>query len=114
MSKIKIKYHWLPCLYATYYPMLKRIARYHGYSLALHGSLKRDMDLVAIPWIEKPKPPFKLLKAFRKAIGIERSDNQAYDSTTKKPHNRVSYTMQMGGGGYMDISIIEPKGLWDK
>lgn len=44
--------HAKPSLYAYYFYELKVIALQFGYNLCLHGSLNRDMDLIAIPWIE--------------------------------------------------------------
>ena len=38
---------------AALYPDLAEIAREHGYALAVHGSLARDFDLIAVPWREK-------------------------------------------------------------
>jgi hypothetical protein len=32
---------------------MREEARRLGYTLAVHGSMKRDIDLVAVPWIQK-------------------------------------------------------------
>ena len=49
----------------------------------------------------------EMLRRFRKAImNYERADGNPYDTVEVKPHGRVAYTMQAGGGGYIDISII--------
>ena len=45
--------HAKPSYYAIMFEPLKKIAIKYGYNLVLHGSLNRDMDLIAIPWIEK-------------------------------------------------------------
>jgi hypothetical protein len=50
-------------VYAALYPELASLARQHGYALAIHGSLQRDFDLVAIPWVEKPSEPQALVDA---------------------------------------------------
>jgi hypothetical protein len=39
-----------PIYAACCYPDLAEITRKHGYALAVHGSLARDFDLIAIPW----------------------------------------------------------------
>lgn len=39
-------------VYAHLYPSLVVDARELGYALALHGSMARDLDLVAIPWTD--------------------------------------------------------------
>lgn len=42
-------------MYALFYHDLKRIALRFGYNLVLHGSMNRDLDIIAIPWVDKPK-----------------------------------------------------------
>jgi predicted esterase len=42
--------HVKPSLYAYHFYNLKEIALKYGYNLVLHGSLNRDLDLIAIPW----------------------------------------------------------------
>ena len=42
--------HVKPSYYAIMFQPLKEIALRYGYNLVLHGSLNRDMDLIAIPW----------------------------------------------------------------
>lgn len=35
---------------------IRAIAKEHGYAVGVHGSLARDIDLILVPWIEKPWP----------------------------------------------------------
>lgn len=53
-----------PRLYAVYFQRLAEIAREMGYNLLVNGSMNRDLDLVAVPWIDKPKPEMELIQAF--------------------------------------------------
>ena len=96
-----------PALYATYYAMLRETAMDNGYALAIHGSLLNDMDLIAVPWIEKPSSPLDLVKALMDKIGMGYLDD-SYLETMKglKPHGRIAYSLSSGGGGYIDISIM--------
>jgi len=95
-----------PALYAVYYGMLREVAREYGYALTVHGSAQRDFDLVAIPWIEKPRPALELLGAFCDIIGFRYSTGLPYATIEERPHGRVSYTVQAGADAYFDISII--------
>src|SRR5574343_459701 len=77
--------------YVALYPMLQQVAKRHGYALAVHGSLHRDFDIVAIPWVEEASEPLSLIKAFKKATGTvtqhPETDHLLKDcSPTKKPH----------------------------
>ena len=47
------------CFYA-----LKEIALKHGYNLVLHGSMDRDLDLVAIAWQEEVSDSDDLVDEF--------------------------------------------------
>lgn len=39
-----------------------RVARRHGYAIGVHGSMSRDLDLIAVPWVESASSPDELLK----------------------------------------------------
>ena len=42
--------HAKPSLYAFYFEVIKEIGLKYGYNIVLHGSMNRDLDLIAIPW----------------------------------------------------------------
>ena len=44
--------HAKPSLYAFYFDIIKNIGLNYGYNIVLHGSLNRDLDIIAIPWID--------------------------------------------------------------
>lgn len=101
--------------YVALYPMLHAIAKRHGYALTVHGSLHRDFDLVAIPWVEGASEPLKLIQAFKKATAAvtthEDADYLVPDcKPTNKPHGRVAYSLHVTNqgmyGGYLDVSVM--------
>lgn len=101
--------------YAAFYPMLVQIARRHRYALAIHGSLHRDFDLIAVPWVEEASEPLVLVKAFKKAtrtvVQHEETDRLIKDcSPSAKPHGRIAYSLHVTNhgmyGGYLDISVM--------
>lgn len=65
MGKIHVK----PSLYAYYFFGLKEIALKYGYNLVLHGSLARDMDLIAIPWQKDLGFVEEMIKEFAEYLG---------------------------------------------
>ena len=105
MKEVKIK----PSFYAHCYEILKRIAFTYGYNLVLHGSMDRDLDLIAIPWEEDVKSVKKMLSQFCKVLNgtIHRGKNE-------KPHGRVVYIIDLdradftgdGSQYYLDISVM--------
>ena len=48
-------------IYAGIYPELAEIARKHGHALAVHGSMARDFDIIAIPWTEDASDPQEIV-----------------------------------------------------
>src|SRR5688572_12345453 len=85
--------HAKPQLYAYYFLQLKEIAREFGYNLVVHGSMARDLDLIAIPWVDDPKPELELIHALHKHItGTVASDGQEKDIylINKQPGGRTS------------------------
>lgn len=107
-----------PQFYACAFQALQRIARELGYNLIMHGSMERDMDLVAIPWNDNPASHFELLKTFDLHLtGIHKCEEQFPDNYmfSVLPGGRSSYVINLNRGGpwanytdeqwYLDISI---------
>jgi len=83
-----------PVYAAAMYQELAVIARQHGYALAVHGSLQRDFDLIAIPWVENPGTPENVIKQITDTFAVQLSRGGA----TQKPHGRLAYTLIVGFG----------------
>lgn len=62
------EFNFKPMLYMSVYPKLRQIAIDNGYTLALHGSMTRDLDLIAIAWTEKAIESKQLIVEFLKAL----------------------------------------------
>lgn len=89
-------------VYCSLYPEFAEIARKHGYALAIHGSLARDMDLVAIPWTDSAGEP----QAVVDAIVSEFSITQANGWTTRE-HGRLVTTLVIAFGDcFVDLSFM--------
>lgn len=94
-----------PVYAAALYPALATLFRSHGYALAVHGSLQRDLDLIAVPWIESPSPPDVVMAevADRMAVRI-------IGEPTWKVHGRMAWTVSVGFGQCaIDLSFIPVK-----
>ena len=66
---------------------IRLIAKSCGWAIAVHGSLKRDIDLIGIPWVEDAVPQIELYMKLRKHF------DSAYSSLGEglaagKPHGR--------------------------
>lgn len=88
--------------YMCLYPGLAAIARANGYALAVHGSLARDMDLIAVPWVESPATPEQVISAIESEYAIER-----IGGLTHAPHGRMIQTIGIKFGEcFIDLSFM--------
>lgn len=92
-------------------PAIREAARFHGYAVAVHGSLKRDIDLIAVPWTEQAVPVRQLVDAIKGAIGgVLGNCIELGGKPGAKPHGRIAFTLAHPGfAGEIDLSVIEPK-----
>lgn len=91
-----------PAMYAHRVHELQVIARSCGYAIAIHGSMSRDLDVIAVPWVKNARTPKHLVKILCERMGL----TAASKSPTEKPHGRLSYTLLLRGGyGFVDLSI---------
>ena len=108
--------HVKPSLYAYYFEGLKKIALEYGYNLVIHGSMNRDLDLIAIPWEPVVRPHEEMIAEFAKYLdgNIMLQNGQLY---TDAWHHRVWYIININRGRdgdgndlqyYLDISLIKP------
>lgn len=98
------------------YGFMQKVAHKHGYALACHGSMNRDFDLIAVPWVEKPSTTTVLAHAIAKSIGAHipsyitpESGKAHVPNPTIKPHGRECWVIPMGGGPYVDLSVMPPQ-----
>ena len=107
--------HAKPSLYAYYFEALKGIAKDYGYNLVVHGSMARDLDLIAIPWVDDPKDDLEMVKALAKCMGGKimgkafEGQKNPYASTL--PGGRTNYVIDLYRGGYKkndNGEIVEP------
>lgn len=95
-----------PSLYCAVWPDLLAVARGLGYALLIHGSLARDLDLVAVPWTEAAVPAPDLVKALREKLSAWVGAVEHNGGAVAKPHGRTSYVIMLGGHAYVDLSVM--------
>jgi len=85
------------------YPDLAAIFQRHGYALAVHGSLARDFDLIAVAWAVEVSEPSAVLDAVIEKFAVTVSP----DSPAVRNHGRKAYTLICGFGNcQMDVSFL--------
>lgn len=86
---------------------LREVARRHGYALAVHGSLAYDIDLIACPWTATATSPEVLAIAIQDAVSAINGISMMEGPDTK-PHGRLAWAFHLGGGPYVDLSVMPP------
>ena len=116
----------MPCILA-----MRKAARLHGYALATHGTLAFDIDVVAVPWMEDAATAEELIPALRSAcsevtglptmlwglpdlpeehqVGDDALLNLGKKPEELRPHGRIAWSWQLGGGAYVDCSVMPLK-----
>lgn len=69
-------------------PYMRTAAKDLGYALTVHGSLARDIDIVAIPWTEHPKSSQFLVDRLTAVISGITGRCNSRSGWTDKPQGR--------------------------
>ena len=93
--------------YRIILPVIRDAARKHGYGVGVHGTMKRDLDLIAVPWASDHSTIDELLIAIQMAVigyvtGHEKQVKQM-------PCGRVGCILPIGYFERIDISIMPGK-----
>lgn len=101
-KKEQIKPSYAPLYAAAMYPSLAEVCKDHGYALAVHGSLQKDLDVIAIPWTKEAVSPRKLMNAIMRMYAIKFEDREC------KEWGRIVYRASVGFGECrLDFSYFE-------
>lgn len=114
---------------------VRETARKCGYAIAVHGSLARDLDWLAVPWtgeaVSATEFAVRVIRTIKRLIGrapkdapwwqgrgkkkrpaeawfkghVEAPSRRRRD-TKRKPHGRRVWVIHLGGGPYVDLSVM--------
>jgi hypothetical protein len=91
---------------------LRERAKALGYALTIHGSLERDIDLVAVPWTDRAWPAEALANNFRQVLeklyGIGLEVGPSEEPAKAKPHGRLCWSFWIRSWTYVDLSVFPP------
>lgn len=96
-------------VYAWMVPTIRNVAREHGYAIGLHGSMARDLDLIAVPWVDNAAPAEVLVQAVMQAVGGQFAPRDlGFDrNPCHRPHGRLAWSIYFSGlMFYIDLSIM--------
>lgn len=89
--------HAKPSLYAFYFEIIKEIGLKYGYNIVLHGSMNRDLDLIAIPWIQECKPEILMIDELANVLGgsVMQEPQEVRENNAKLKHGRKQYVINI-------------------
>lgn len=71
--------------------LIRSLAREVGYAIGVHGTLERDLDLIAAPWTDEAVGNHALIEHIAQGLGARTIH------TERKPLGRYAVTIQMDG-----------------
>lgn len=92
-----------PIAYVCHLPRIAALAREYGYAITVHGSLQKDLDLVAIPWSKVAVSGEEIVQAIAEMVGGFMLDGER---AMEKPHGRKAWIIHLGAGLYIDLSVM--------
>lgn len=105
----------MEAFYKSRLPAIREAAKNCGYAIGVHGSMRRDLDLIAVPWVQDYSPANILAEAIQvAACGI----NQHGYSWEEKPNGRIATSFPICwspptesgtpiiNSGHIDLSIM--------
>jgi hypothetical protein len=95
--------------YMELLPKLREIAKSNGYALALHGSVKRDMDVIAVPWIEDVSNPYELWLALMEVSPFTPKEVIDRKKPLKAFHGVIKMPVPLSKEHYIDLAIVSPR-----
>lgn len=104
----------LPVFYSQILNLITLRAREFGYAIAVHGSMTRDLDVIAVPWIEEAADAEILVSAVCDLLNgfyLNYEDAEPTDYINRnpepKPHGRLAWSIHLKGfKGYIDFSVM--------
>ncbi len=82
--------------------LIWKVARECGYAVGLHGSMKRDCDMIAAPWTDEAVVAFDLIERLCAALNAK-----VIGPIAGKPHGRLGWNLQVDGYvKVIDISVM--------
>ncbi len=86
--------------------LIWKVAREVGYAVGVHGSLKRDFDLIAAPWTKEAVGQSDFIRHMCKGLGAIQ-----LGKLELKPFGRYAVTLQLDGFyKHIDLSVM-PNGM---
>lgn len=100
--------NWRTFVYLAAWPIIQEIGHLNGYSMAIQGTIKHDLDLLATPWTEEAISAEELISKIYERYSTYDTEQFGRDliGPEKKPHGRLAWMITCGAGLCFDISVM--------
>lgn len=88
--------------------IMRQLAKEVGYALAIHGTLERDLDLVAVPWVDEAVSQEELVEHIAQGI------NARILCPEQKPLGRYAVNLQIDGWYKLIDLSVAAKGKYNE
>jgi hypothetical protein len=99
---------------SSFLARVRTVARECGYTIAVHGSEQRDLDLVAVPWTVEAVSALDLVDALCERVPLVVRDDPAVSvaSPEPKPWGRLAWALHgcPDPWRYVDLSVAPRAG----
>lgn len=95
----------LEAFYRSILPAIREAAKACGYAIGLHGSMRRDLDLIAVPWRDDPAHRDVLARAIQRTACGLMSKRYEWEA---KPCGRVATAMPVCWTEISEAMPMEP------
>jgi hypothetical protein len=105
----------MEAFYRSVLAAIREAARECGYAIGVHGSMRRDLDLIAAPWVADHADKDTLARAIqRAATGGIANEHYQWGSVPPKPCGRVGTVFpicwtewhDMISAGHVDLAVM--------
>ncbi len=86
--------------YVAILPHIHAVARRAGYAIGVHGSLHRDLDLIAVPWTPAAVSAHELVERIAKRLSW-----YASPEVVERPHGRLSFVLLPPASEFRDRTV---------
>lgn len=85
-------------------PHLTRICQEQGYGMGVHGSMNRDLDIIACPWEDNASAAEVLVKAILDGVGGYFKPGEKLPFV--RAHGRLGWPIYLHRDFYIDLSVM--------
>lgn len=100
-----------PAIYAQLLPTIRQVAKDCGWGIGIHGSMLKDLDIIAIPWTDEALQGKEMVEKVCEAIGGKVGYRSGFAPGKRQGYSIILDFYAHGDivEGYLDFSISDAR-----